>query len=274
MFKSPYVKNGTAVKAGLRKTKQGFVQRYRCTTTGRYFVKRDGFERHRIKPEIICAALDLRANGLSLAKIQNHLYQHHAVRVSRKTILDWQTKFGRIASKFSQSLSPNLGDVFNADEMFIHYKKEFKYLWACLDKKTKFLVAHHVSNIRIDEEAEEFMYKVKRRKAPLIIRTDNSYNYPPAIRKVFGKEVIHSHYAAHKKQFKNNPIERFNNTARESLKTMRYFKTIKGITSFFNLFVSYYNFCRPHLSLLQYTPALVAGVGVSGRNKMYLLIKN
>ena len=82
------------MKAGLRKNKVGFTQRYFCPKCKKYSVNRKGFENYRHSPEVITVALDLRAKGLSLSDVVKHLYQHHKVEVTRMTILDWQKKFG------------------------------------------------------------------------------------------------------------------------------------------------------------------------------------
>jgi len=94
MFLCKHCKKNSAVKAGLRKNKVGFTQRYVCTKCNKYSVNRKGFENYRHKPEVITAALDLRTKGLSLSDVVDHLDQHHRVQVTRKTVLFWQRAFG------------------------------------------------------------------------------------------------------------------------------------------------------------------------------------
>ena len=81
------------MKAGLRKNKSGFVQKYFCKSCEKYFVRRNGFENMKTKPEIIIDALDLRAKGLSLRKIQGFILQKYKVKIERSNILYWQNKF-------------------------------------------------------------------------------------------------------------------------------------------------------------------------------------
>ena len=59
MFVCPHCKKTNSVKAGLRKNKSGFVQKYFCKSCEKYFVRRNGFENMKTKPEIIIDALDL-----------------------------------------------------------------------------------------------------------------------------------------------------------------------------------------------------------------------
>ena len=104
--------------------------------------------------------------------------------------------------------------------------------------------------------------KERIKENPKFIHTDNSYDYPPAIRKTFGRgKVKHIHFPAWKHKFKNNPIERYHNTIKENYKVMRRFQNENTALKFLRFFRSYYNFIRPHKSLNWQTPAQVAGFG-------------
>ncbi|MBI2144417.1 hypothetical protein HYU17_04690 [Candidatus Woesearchaeota archaeon] len=54
----------------------------------------DGFERMRHLPEDVVRAVHLHDDGLSLSKVQNQMWQHDGVKVTRWTIAEWHTKFG------------------------------------------------------------------------------------------------------------------------------------------------------------------------------------
>ncbi len=277
MFKCKFCKKNSAVKRGVKKNKSGWIPRYSCTSCGRWFVDRKGLESYRHTTEVITAALDLRAKGLSLADVVDHLDQHHRVKVSRQTILDWQNKFGEKLKSFSQTLTPQLGEVFHADEMFVKVRKEWNYYWDCIDYKTKFLVDDHLSKIREDKEAVEFLRKIKLAspKVPQAIHTDCSYDYPPAFRKVFPRNRhIHIQYPAWKKRFKNNPIERLHNTLKQRYKTFRGFDNFESSRKFFDFYKVYYNFIRKHTSLGFITPAQAAKIDLQlGRNRMRSMIE-
>lgn len=103
MHKCPYCKKIDSVKAGLRKNKSGFVQRYFCNKCKKLFIDRKGFENVQTKPEIIVTALDLRAQGLSYGKISKHIFEKYNVKISRSCILQWQNKFGEMINNFTKS---------------------------------------------------------------------------------------------------------------------------------------------------------------------------
>jgi putative transposase len=268
MFKCPNCKKTNSVKTGLRKNKSGFVQKYFCNECEKYFINRKGFENCQTKPEIIIDALDLRAKGMSLGKIALHLNQKYKTNLERSTIFKWQNKFGEMINDFTKSFQLSHSHNIHADEVFFRAKgqreRNFVYYWDAIDYDTKFLVADHISLEREKLEAKKFMKNIKDqiKELPKFIHTDNSYDYPPAIRKTFGRgKVKHVHFPAWKCKFKNNPIERYHNTIRENYKVMRKFQNEKTALNFLQFFRNYYNFIRPHKSLNWQTPAEMAGFG-------------
>ncbi len=268
MFKCPHCKKIDSVNAGLRKNKSGFVQKHLCKNCGKYFVQRNGFEKMKTKPEIIICALDLRAKGMSLGKIKDHLYLTYKIKVSTSNILYWQTKFGKMINNFTKSFQLSHSFHAHADEIFLKTKGQkqlnFTYYWDIIDYETKFLFAEHVSLERNETEGREFMKKAKSnlKELPKVIHTDNSYDYLTAIKKVFGwRKVLHLHYPAWKHKFKNNPIERYHNTLREGYKVMRKLGNFESAKRYLAFFRNYYNFLRPHKTLGGLTPAQKAGFG-------------
>lgn len=276
MFKCPHCKKTNSVKTGIRKNKVGFTQRYFCNSCKKYFVNRKGFENFRHNPEVITAALDLRAKGLSLADVVDHLDQHHRIKVSRQTILYWQNKFGKKLKSFSQTLTPHLGKIFHADEMFVKQKKNWIYYWDCIDYNTKFLVADHLSEERSYDEGTDFLNKIKldSPEMPNEIHTDNSWDYPIAFRRVYPRRKIHKHYPAWKHKFKNNPIERLHNTLKQRYKVFRGFDNPQSAEKFFDFYRVYYNFIRKHMTLGMITPAQAAKIELNlGRNRLKSMIE-
>lgn len=277
MKKCPYCKKTSAVKFGLRKNKSGWVQKYLCQDCKRSFTDRKGFERFRTKSDVITAALDLRAKGVSLANVVDHIDQHHRLKVSRKTVLDWQNKFGKKLKSFTQTLKPIIGGQVHADEMFVKVRKEWNYYWDAMDYTTKFLVGEHFSKERNYRECIKFMESIKNCPVnqPYQIHTDNSYDYPWPIMKVFGKKgIMHVFYPAWKKKFQNNPIERLHNTEKQTIKTFRGFDNFKSTKRFFDFNRVYYNFIRKHTSLGKTTPAEAAGIFLElKRNRFLSLIE-
>lgn len=88
-----YCKSKNVVENGKRFRKVRTKQSYMCNKCGRQFIEPDGFERMRHRKENITRAVHMHDDGLSLSKIQNHLWQHDGVNVTRWTIAEWHHKF-------------------------------------------------------------------------------------------------------------------------------------------------------------------------------------
>ena len=85
-MKCPNCKSTNISKRGFRKNKIGKKQRFLCNKCKTTFIQKDGFERMRHNKKIISRAIHMHNDGLSLFQIQNHLWQHDGVKVSRETI--------------------------------------------------------------------------------------------------------------------------------------------------------------------------------------------
>ncbi|MBI4739644.1 DDE-type integrase/transposase/recombinase, partial [Candidatus Woesearchaeota archaeon] len=156
----------------------------------------------------------------------------------------------------------------HTDETYLRQKgyeiDQFIYYWDTIDYDTKFIIADHISDEKSEADGKILMRKLKNnlKEPPNRIHTDNSYDYPRAIRWTFGyRNVIHIHHPSWKKQFKNNPIERYHNTIRENIKVMRCFYNSTTAYKFLTFLRNYYNFLRPHTTLNGQTPAQAAGFG-------------
>ena len=88
-----YCKSKDIVCNGKRKRKVRIKQNYFCNNCKKQFVEVDGFERMRFKPKIIVRAIHMHEDGLSLSKVQNHLWQYDKVKVSRDAISNWIRKY-------------------------------------------------------------------------------------------------------------------------------------------------------------------------------------
>ena len=191
MFKCPRCRKTNSVRAGLRKNKSGFVQKHLCKECGYLFVDRKGFENMHTNPDIVVTALDLRAQGLSLGKICKHIYVKYNMKISRKSILDWQKKFCEMIDNFTKSFQLFFSENAHADETYLrkkgHKKDEFVYYWDVIDYMTKFLIADHISDEKNAKKGKDVM---RKRKAGLEnsahrIHIDNSFDDPSAIRRRF-----------------------------------------------------------------------------------------
>ncbi len=92
-LKCPFCGSLDIAKKGFRKNKSSKKQKYQCYDCKKWFVKDDGFKRMRFKPETISRAVHQHEDGFSLSKVQNHLWQHDGIKVTRWTISQWKKKY-------------------------------------------------------------------------------------------------------------------------------------------------------------------------------------
>ena len=92
-FDCPNCHGSDIVKRGKRYNQSRVKQLYRCNDCKSIFVEPDGFARMRFHKEKIVRAIHMHEDGLSLSKVQNHLWQHDKVKVTRWTISVWVKKY-------------------------------------------------------------------------------------------------------------------------------------------------------------------------------------
>ena len=92
-MKCPNCRSPNISKKGFRHNSVGKKQRYLCNKCKSSFIKKDGFERMRHNKKIIARAIHMHNDGLSLFQVQNHLWQHDGVKVSRESVREWCDKY-------------------------------------------------------------------------------------------------------------------------------------------------------------------------------------
>ena len=104
----PYCKSKDCVKRGTRKNISSIKQRYICNNCKKQFVENDGFKKMRHKPLVIVRAVHQHIDGMSLSKVQNHLWQHDNIKITRWTISQWAKKYSNfLKSATSKSKTNN-----------------------------------------------------------------------------------------------------------------------------------------------------------------------
>ena len=89
----PKCKSKNIWKRGFRYNKAIKKQKYHCKDCDFWFIKDDGFKRMRNKKEDIVRAIHLHNEGLSLFQVQDHLWQHDGIKISRQGVGYWCRKY-------------------------------------------------------------------------------------------------------------------------------------------------------------------------------------
>jgi transposase-like protein len=268
--KCPNCESQNVIKRGKRKTKKGFAQRFGCKDCSYRFVVDKQLSRLKATPEVVSISMDLYFKGNSLAKIQHHLKMFHKTEVDRSTILRWIHKFSKILNEYSEKHRPQVGDLWNSDEMTVNIredgkKKNFEWIWNLMDSETRYLLSSKITKIRSVKEARKPLKEAKTRagKSPKALITDGQHSYREAVKKEYGArngQTIHFRTSARREHFLNQNIERLNSTMRERLKVMRGLDSEPTAQEILDGERFYYNNIRPHMSLDGMTPGQIAGL--------------
>jgi transposase-like protein len=230
--------------------------------------------------EIITLALDLYMKGLSLRKVSDHLEQFFGVKVHYSTVLRWVDKYTKIINAYVEDMKPELSDVWHVDEMMIKTGGKWSWLWNCMDRDTRFLLANLVTKTREVNDARRLFQEAKRmaKEKPDVVVTDGLPAYIKAFKKEFftlrKPRVKHVRMPRFIDRTSNNPVERMQGTIRERDKVMRGMKGEETAKVLMDGLKNYYNFLRPHMGLENETPAKKANLDLElGRNRWLSIIR-
>lgn len=270
------------VRNGWRYNKSGRKQKYFCRKCGKSFTFDDGFLRMRNKKEHVVEAVSLYKSGLSLRCIKEHMWQHHALRISRWSLLCWVRRFSKLISRFASTLMPKIKGVVHADEVQLKVKGRACFYWGAKDKVTRFRLAVAWTQKReYLHGAKELFRRLKYNAdgAPPKIITDKLGHYRRAFNKYFLhiSELVHGVPIAsrlHGLEHNNNPIERDNQRIKQRCRGMRGFKNFESASDILALVDNCHNLIDPHSSLQGKTPAELADIKLNiGRNRLLSLIE-
>jgi len=140
-----YCKSSNIVKDGIRHIKCGDIQKFKCKDCIRYFTVNLGFERILATPQIITSASQLYFTGESIRNVQKFLKLQGA-KVSHMGVYKWIGMYVGLMEKYLDKITPNVSNVWRADELYLRVKGNNKYLFALMDDETRFWIAQQVSD--------------------------------------------------------------------------------------------------------------------------------
>ena len=180
--------------------------------------------------------------------------------------------------QYVDKLKPDVGNTWRADEVFVKFSGNLKYLFALMDDETRYWIAQEVGNTKDRHDARNLFHEAKviAGKRPNTLITDGLQSYHDAFSHEFytKKRPQSKHINAIKLDgdVNNNAMERANGEVRDREKVMRGLKNKN--TSILKGYQIYHNYMRPHEGLNGKTPAEACGIKVEGDNKWITLIQN
>jgi putative transposase len=211
-------------------------QVFKCKDCQHKFREPSMFRKAKFSPELVTLTLDLYFSGLSLRKIARNVNDHFDIEIDFSTIYTWIQKYIPIISNYVNSLKPQLGETWHADELFVKTKggetrkgnTNIAYLWNVMDRQSRFLIASKLSEHRDKEGAINAFNQAihnSHGQSPKEIRTDAWRAYREGVAQTFGLKADHiPKCGINKPHANNNRVERLNGTLRERVKVQRGWK--------------------------------------------------
>ncbi|KAF6246132.1 transposase [Nitrosopumilus sp. b3] len=275
--KCPSCHSTEIVKHGIRHNRNYDLQRYSCKSCRKRFSFNLGFEKMRVTPKVVTSAMQLYFTGESLRNVQKFI-RLQGVDVAHSTVYKWIKKYTELMKIHLDSITPQVGDTWRADEVYTKIKGDKKYLFALMDDETRFWIAQEVADSKFKHDARNLlrMAKDSMDMTPRVFITDGLQAYRDAFKKEYGAvkkgSPIHIRHISLKGDRNNNKMERLNGEFRDREKVMRGVK--KKDSVIFDGSQIYHNYVRPHMSLDGKTPAEACGIEVKGKDKWITLIQN
>lgn len=203
--------------------------------------------------------------AISARKTALILRQIFGVKLSYQTVLNYCESAAHYCHKFNMDNKGPVDDTQAGDEAYIKIKGKQHYAFLFISGKNPKITAYHVANNRETLPAIIAMNEAIRTADPnqkQILVTDGNPSYPAGIhflnqsksdgskilhRKVIGLQNLDSESEEYR-PFKQL-IERLNRTYKHHIRASHGFKEMNGAVAMTTLFVTHYNFLRPHMRL-------------------------
>lgn len=233
------------------------------------------FKRMRHPAYLILQVLSLFYLGKnSFRGIAFQLRYIYGIKLSHTTINNWCKRFAPMFHNISLELIPLLdfnSDEWHADETVVKIKGRKYYIWFIVDSETRFVLGFHLSPFRNSTQAFTLFNSVTKLGDPGGIVTDRLWSYEQPTRILFPK-ARHIQVQDFKDAIPNNLIESFNHQFKAWYKTKQGFCSFESANNMISMFVHYFNFIRPHSGLNGMTPAEVAGLNLTEKDKRKYLL--
>ena len=259
MVKCKYCDSDDVVKFGTHKG----IQRWWCKNCERKFVDTNTLYKMKTPINQIGGALSMYYRGMSLDDIGEHLEQQYGNRLTDAGIYNWIIRFSTDAVDEAKKQTPDVGDVWVADETILKIGGRNIWFWDLIDTKARFILAFHILTTRTTKDAKALAEEAHKRagKPPNFIITDKLRAYLDAFEQIWGADTTHlQSRGLSAPNLNTNLIERFHSTLKQRTKVIRGFKNKKTARLLLDGFLVHYNYFRPHEALKDRTPAEVVGI--------------
>ena len=200
------------VRKGIKRAKRGDLQQFGCKDCKKRFVQNLGFEKKQATPEQITMAVDLVFSGLSTRKTATAL-KMTGTEKDQSTVHRWAAQYAELMDRFMDRITPQVGEKWRTDEIYLKIKGNRKYLFAMLDNDTRYWLAKMVAEHKGNDDVAPMFEKAKKLagKVPETLVSDGAANFGHAHKKQYAaknplhKESTHERHIHMAGDMNNNP---------------------------------------------------------------------
>jgi len=211
--------------------------------------------------------------ALSTRKTAFILKNVFCVNISYQTVLNYAEAAAYFCHNFNLNNKGTIDSTLAGDETYIKINGKHNFVFFFISSINRIISAYHISNTRDTLPATIAINEAIKSSTPkqdISIITDANPAYTSAIHFINDNLLTNSKLIHHKvtglqnldseshefRSFKQI-IERLNRTYKHHIKPAAGFNSFNGAVALTTLFVTYYNFLRPNMSLNFKTPAYI-----------------
>jgi len=191
------------------------------------------------------------------------------ISVSHQTVLNYVQTAAYYCHKFNLKNKGDIDDINAGDETYVKVKSAWHYTWFFICSVSKKICGYHFSDNRGAKAAITTMLETARtanENQDITLVTDGNPSYQAGIhfinnlktelkltlKKVIGLQNMDNE----SEEFRpyKQMIERLNRTYKYHMQAQNGFASVNGAVAKLVLFVTHYNFLRPHIALNYKTP--------------------
>jgi len=217
-------------------------------------------------------ALSARKTALVISSV-------FGISISYQSVLNYAAAAAFYCHSFNLAHKGSINEIRAGDEAYIKVMGKQHYVFFFISFKNLKITAYQVADSRETLPAVVAMNEAIRTAGPaqkIILVTDGNPSYPAGIhfliaqrekdlihRKVIGLQNLDSESEAYRPY--KELIERLNRTFKHHMRPSHGFNSVNGTMALITLFVTHYNFLRPHMSLKWQVPILLRDHHYSGQ---------
>lgn len=219
--------------------------------------------------------------GLSLRKTAEALKEIHGIHISHQQVANYCKTAAICIKPFTDNYNYGVGKAFTADETYIKIRGVKGYVWFIMDAAKRAIIGYQISDNRgvgscilamrmafrhLKELPKDFRFIADGYSAyPLAAQqfyreSERKINFD--ITQVIGLtngDAVSTEFRPLKQM-----IERLNRTYKQSYRPTNGFNNIDGANYDLALWVTYYNFLRPHKEFKYKPPVQDSGLAMAG----------